>query len=211
MARHEQDLLFVENPTDEDFTVIWGGRPYTVKPNQKQIFPRFVAEHFAKHLADKILLKKEADLKAQGGKNVNLLNSATERPAVVNSIITGTYSEFTHDTKTTDPNAITAAQIEQLNAQPQQEEKAMDIGEVEENKALGVMKQPTAPPLETEIPQNHTLDEAVKAPEDTTNTPVVAGKPKRTKKQLIEEAETLGVDLKGSETVEQLEAIIKAF
>ncbi|UOF78688.1 hypothetical protein [Caudoviricetes sp.] len=207
MPKHEQDLLYVKNPTKESFTVIWGGYEYTVDSEETKIYPRFVAEHFAKHLADKVLLQNEAAIKADSGKIVNLLNNAIERPAVVNSILIGVYSEFRGDGKV-DPNVQTAQLVEQLNQQqPEKEEKALDVGAAVDDKALGVLKEEPKP---TE--QNHTLEEAVApTPEDTPIADKPKSKPKRTRAQLIEEAQTLGIDVKGTETVEQLEVAIKAF
>lgn len=49
--------LFI-NFTDEPFTGYWNGKPKTFKPGEKKYMPAYLAEHFAKHLANKVLEKK---------------------------------------------------------------------------------------------------------------------------------------------------------
>ena len=43
------------NFTDKDFTGFWNGKPYTFKPGAKKQYPKGIAEHFAKHLANQVL------------------------------------------------------------------------------------------------------------------------------------------------------------
>lgn len=44
----------VFNPLNEDFTVLFGGKPVTIKSGEFEIWPEHKANHVAKHLADKI-------------------------------------------------------------------------------------------------------------------------------------------------------------
>lgn len=46
------------NITNEEFVGRWGGVDYFIKAGETKPFPEFLANHFAKHLADKILIKK---------------------------------------------------------------------------------------------------------------------------------------------------------
>lgn len=104
MATHQQDQLTVVNPTDQAFTVHWAKNPYTLEAGRQVIWPRFIAEHFAKHLADSILLKREEEARATykaGGRPMSefiapaLLNSRQERPKVIDTIIKGVYTYYT--------------------------------------------------------------------------------------------------------------------
>lgn len=43
------------NPTDETFVGMWDGEPYEIRPKSNISVPPHIAEHFAKHLANRIL------------------------------------------------------------------------------------------------------------------------------------------------------------
>lgn len=49
------------NFTDKPFTGYWNGKPKTFKAGEKLYMPAYLAEHFAKHLANSVLIadKKE--------------------------------------------------------------------------------------------------------------------------------------------------------
>ena len=47
-------VLGVMNPMKEDFEVLYGGKPQVLKSGEKKILPEPLANHIAKHLADKI-------------------------------------------------------------------------------------------------------------------------------------------------------------
>lgn len=200
MANHPQDLLIVVNPTTYYYEVKWGGQPHGLQPGEQRIFPRFIAEHFAKYLATDILMRREVEHKKQTGKDINLTRSAIERPKVVATILTGVYSYF-QGGPSNDPNAAVAAQIAQINQgfqaaqQPQQqpnEPKPIDIGEVEENPAIGAVEQPDdeeeTVPAVPQMPPPPT-PQPKPAP---TPTPANPPQKKRTREQLIEEGKSLG-------------------
>lgn len=46
----------VMNPTNEDFTVKFGGKEFTIKAGAKELRPEPLANHIAKHLSQKICL-----------------------------------------------------------------------------------------------------------------------------------------------------------
>lgn len=49
------------NFTKEAFTGYWDGKPKTIKAGQKIYMPEYLARHFAKHLANKLLIEKGQD------------------------------------------------------------------------------------------------------------------------------------------------------
>lgn len=48
---------FFHNFTDEAFTGFWNGKPKTFKPGDRTLMPAWLAEHFAKHLTNRELIK----------------------------------------------------------------------------------------------------------------------------------------------------------
>lgn len=46
------------NFTDKPFTGYWDGKPKTFKPGDKVYMPQYLAEHYAKHLTNKVLLEE---------------------------------------------------------------------------------------------------------------------------------------------------------
>jgi hypothetical protein len=58
------DKLLVINFTnidDEDFVGVYGGEKKVIKSGQTIPLPKFLAEHYAKHLMDKMILKEGKD------------------------------------------------------------------------------------------------------------------------------------------------------
>lgn len=53
MALHKAIKFY--NPTDENFVGYWDGEPYDVPAKSVIDVPSYIAHHFAKHLANKIL------------------------------------------------------------------------------------------------------------------------------------------------------------
>ncbi len=63
------DTTEIFNPLSEDFVWSFNGKPYTIPANSRKSFPEFLARHFAKHLARKIVYAnayKEIEEKAKG-------------------------------------------------------------------------------------------------------------------------------------------------
>lgn len=173
MASHELDQLYVKNPTDFPKTVKWGGIDYTLGPGQQIIWQRFLAEHFAKHLANDILLLKEKAHKdkyvAGGGhmadyKPVAYVNSKKHRPPVVASILTGVYNYY-QPQKAADPNLAAQQELDRLNREQQgiKEPPATDIGVVNDDRTGAEVRTPYDADDE---------DEAGAAPHPATQTPV---------------------------------------
>lgn len=55
------EVISFSNIDSEDFEGIYGGNPTLIKAGETRQFPRFLAQHFTKHLVNKILLKNKKD------------------------------------------------------------------------------------------------------------------------------------------------------
>lgn len=235
MATHQQDQLIVVNPTSDAFTVHWAKNPYTLTGGQQMIWPRFLAEHFAKHLADSILLKREAkekeDYKATGRPLSEyiapaLLNNRTERPKVVDSIIKGVYTYYTPQ-GAGGPAAEIQRKIDDWNKQqPQPEqEKVTNMGAAADP-LLGVLNdddddEVANPPQPTPTPAAPTVGAVesvlgVTTPPPAPAPPVApptpdkpAENPLAKRNRLMKEAKSLGIKTNPNMTTEQLEGEIK--
>lgn len=64
----ELDVINFTNTDSEDFNGQWGGKIELIKAGETRPFPRFLAEHYAKHLASKILLKEGKDFGDPGSR-----------------------------------------------------------------------------------------------------------------------------------------------
>lgn len=229
MANNEQDQLWVYNPTATAFSVKWGGYPYTLESGEKKVFPRFIAEHFAKHLADAILLHREQVMQEKTGKPVALVNNPVERPKIVGLILLGVYSYFHGD-----PNSAAASvanAVDQINqsadaanapAPSDVDQTVYDDYGLVPNRAIGNLAAPEAPdtsdltnppsiPEETAVNSGALIDESdVPAPGDVPGA-VGGTKPKRTRQELLAEAERLGIENARRMTTPNLELAIKNF
>ncbi len=211
----EQDILLVHNSdvgcqeTDPDegwfhkdfFQVKWGGQPHRVKPGETRRMPRFLAEHYAKHLANHILIKREGESGKKG-----LMQSPVERPKVLATILLGVEEYFGGEQILSEAEKITK-QVEVLN-----EEKAMDLGTIP-NPTMGTL-----------VPEPPSLDEVMKTagiddPPQRDGMPLEEGEPsiynpkkrKPTQKELIETAYNMGITITGNESAEELTKKIRSF
>lgn len=53
---------YFHNFTDEVFTGFWNGKPKTFKPGDRVLMPAWLAEHFAKHLTNRELIKANKEV-----------------------------------------------------------------------------------------------------------------------------------------------------
>lgn len=203
---HEQDLLVVHNILSTPFQVLWGGQPFSIEAGQQKVYPRYLAEHMAKHLADRHLLMQEEQYKVDHGgeamKN-SLLNDKEKRTEAVKEILPSVYQYYLEQPQQGADQKL-QADIEAANERfttdlkPQQTVEIKDEAPV--NKALGVLK------------ENPKTPEPPKAKADA---PSLVDKNKRqpTKAELIADLEALDpdIELTGNESVEELIAKIKAF
>src|SRR3990167_4788916 len=140
---HELDVLIVANidtdcdvidteynyPHKDYFQVLWSGHPHRVTPGGTKRMPRFLAEHYAKHLANHVLMKME---EATGRKG--LVQSSFERPRVLSQILKGVDTWFLGDTEVEEGEKV-ASMVDELNPA----EKPLDLGDIP-NPAVGVLK-----------------------------------------------------------------------
>ncbi len=54
----EYDGVPFTNIDSEEFTFAWSGEKYTVQPSETKVYPTWLRDHAAKHLADKIALRE---------------------------------------------------------------------------------------------------------------------------------------------------------
>ncbi len=43
------------NPDKEDFTITWAGEPHTIHAGEIETYPKWLADHMAKHLCKKLI------------------------------------------------------------------------------------------------------------------------------------------------------------
>ena len=221
---HENDILIVTNidtdcdiidtednyPHSEYFQVKWSGHPHRIAPGATKRMPRFLAEHFAKHLANHMLLKMEESTGRKG-----LMQSSFERPKMIDRIILGVDSYFLGD-NVSEADAL-ASKVDELNPG----ERPMDLGTVP-SPLMGVLKdEPKKVEIKEEtVPSTPDLPPAgsgeppkkADTPKDEPKTSIVdPSKPKPSRKELFADCEKLGIEVTGRETVDQLIAKIKAF
>lgn len=232
---NESDILLVYNsdincdvidsednyPHKDYFQVKWSNHPHRVAPGKVRKMPRFLAEHFAKHLADHILTKMEEQTGRKG-----LVQSPTERPRVLKEILLGVDTYFLGEEDVDQGEKIVKA-VETLN-----EERPLDLGEVP-NPMLGVLKpepktvnvtdsvseSPSAVddatvtnPKDVATAQTAPVQEVEPAPTSQEKVSIWDDtKPKPSRKSLIADCEKLGIEVSGKESVDQLIALIKKF
>jgi len=206
---HESDILMVANPhvgcNDIDteygyrhsdyFQVNWDGKPHRIIPGKTKRMPRYLAEHFAKHLADHILLRMEETTKKKG-----LMTSPIERPKVINTIILGVDEwHLAEEIKSVGERVVEV--VSNLNKDYTEEEVKDDLSK--------------APAKISEVVNNLAENKAevkVESKEETKKTSIVdPKKPLPTRKELLEECMKLDIELTGKETVEELVEKIKKF
>ena len=214
---HELDVLIVCNPdvncdvidTEEDyphkeyFQVRWSGHPHRIAPGQTKKMPRFLAEHFAKHLANHLLMKLEESTGRKG-----LVQSSFERPKMIAKIILGVDTYFLGESEV-EEGAKVAETVDKLNMP---EERVTNLGEIP-NTMMGVLKPEPRSVITEETVLPTTDVPVVDAPvSPVTNTSIYDdSKPKPTRKELLVEADKLGIEVTGKETVDQLIGKIKSF
>ena len=225
---NELDIVLVANPdvncdgvdseegwSHKDFFQIkWSGQPHRIIPGQTKRMPRFLAEHYAKHLADHILIKLEASTGRRG-----LVQSPNERKRVLQTILL-TVEDYYHSATEPSEGDRVSKLVDNLNpfGQLDKEEKSLDLG-VLPNAAVGVL-----------VPEPPSLDQIMKnagvesTPAPAPNEPPIPDlpddkktsiydpkKPKPSKKELLETAYHMNIAVTGKETVDQLISKLKSF
>lgn len=196
------------------FQVKFNGYPHRIAPGETKVWPRYLAEHYAKHLADHMLQKQEASENKMG-----LVNSKVERPKVLKQIIVGV-QQYYYDSEEANMTAEQQRirQIEDLNrpAAPGLREeggrKVHDLGEVEDrtpvvNKALGVLEDE---PKSLEEVLADVPDDKPTVERDP-NKPALTQPNAITRKELFEAAHAQGIKVTGRETKDQLVGILQKY
>lgn len=174
--------------TNDYFEIRWDGRPHRIKAGETRQMPRYLADHFAKYLIDFILTKREVDEKLK-----NLVGNKLEREKLYKQIVikvTSYYNSDLYDFQT--EGQYVENQVQSINA--------FDVGEVP-NRAIGYANDK---PIMKDTSRNMDISQIAGMSKDEALS-------MKTKKELAGEAEMLGIDLKGSETKEQIYDLITKF
>lgn len=171
---------------DEYFQVKFDGKPYRIAPGRTALLPRFVAEHFAKHLADHMLMKKE-DLTQRRG----LVTSPIERPIMLKQILTDVNTE------------VVATPLNTVDQTLPIDTEPADNQGVIPNPAVGELK-PEPPTLrDILVVAGENPDKVDRIPVEETSI-VDEKKPLPTRKQLIELCYNQSIDITGAENKAEL-------
>lgn len=189
----------------EFFQVKFDGHAFKIKVGEERLMPRYVAEHFAKHLANHILQKREIKEDRTG-----YSNHPVERPKVLKQILTGVQSYFydEDDNLEMDLGAKAYREVEAIN-----KPRGVDLGTIEDrdpvpNKALG--KLDTAPPPESLEEILNRVEDEPATEEATPNTPKLNQPDSLSKHELIIAAQSQGIKVTGKETKQELASKVRA-
>jgi len=177
------------------FQVKKGGYPYRIAPGETRRYPRYIGEHYANHLIDHMLMKKEKETNQK-----NLVRNPAERKALLDKIIIDT--EYLHREDEISEDQKTFEKVKELNKEPG--ERSIDLGQVPDKVTRAL---PSATPVKAgnkPAPVKNTGDVAKTSVWDK-------DKPKPTKKELLAQCEELDIETTGKETVDELIDKVKKF
>lgn len=187
------------------FQVRFNGYPHRIAPGEVKLMPRYLAEHYAKHLADHVLLKT--------GKPQN---HAIERPKTLAKIIEGVHTYFQEDAS--DDNQRLAQRLDELN-RPENvgvsaDGKTYTLKEVTDaapvaSKALGVLDQPPEKSLDELL--DEVREDDAPSQEVDPNRPRLDQPDAITRKELLEAAHSQGIKVTGRENKAELISKLKQF
>lgn len=206
--------------TSDYFEVRWDGRPHRIKPGETRRMPRYLADHFAKYLIDYILSAREENEKLTG-----LVKNRLERQKLYDQIIVGVDSYYNGDGWDYERQGVIVEQkVEELN----KPDNSLNLGQVP-NTAMGYGLSDAAPkPIETITPElpssiDPNMTHIPNTPVSTIVHQVSPSAPQgiptsrqelidsKSRNQLIAEAKTLGIELKGQENKSQIFDLITNF
>ncbi len=181
--------------TSEFFEVRWDGRPHRIRAGETRRMPRYLADHFAKHLIDYILIEREKREKVTG-----LLKHRGERAKLYKEIIQGVDSYYNGDMFDYEREGT---YVEQQVGQLNQPDNSLNLGEMPPVAlGFGTTDKP---------PEKIDVEPEVFTPPDTkpqTPEELIASK---TIGQLRSEAKQLGIEIKPTMNKEALSAAILNF
>lgn len=136
-------VVRLTNITDEDFTHLYGGVPFTFKARESQLLPYDAARHFAKHLARKILMADKEKKRALLGyhptdiRNDVPLYSITDEGEMIAKIL-GEVSSAPVSPQLT-PEEVLRARIKELNPPSDAPEKGTKKDVIQELEKMGIV------------------------------------------------------------------------
>ena len=179
----EEDVIYQFNHAD-GFQVMYGGNVFNILPGKTRRLPRYIGEHYAKHLIDHLLQKKSE----KTGKP-NIVNDIKERTALLKQII---ISEeiLLQDYVPTESNM----------------DKSDNGSKTLREEEIEVSDQLRG--FEVKESETITLEDIKNAPEDDT---VKVGNEVKTRAELMAECKSLGIPISRNDTAQNLISKIKAF
>jgi hypothetical protein len=203
ISTYYEDIIEEWN-TEKGFKVKWGGKSQVIKVGEKKLMPRFLAEHFAKHLADHIL-QKEAERTGNKAKPID----AVSRKKVLQSIVVGVYSYYLSDDEVDEAMEV-VNQVETLNKNFKDKDEINGGEYKSELDDLGLEKVDEFDAEEdetTDLPPETSTVDVKKAKKGNLNDkdawPEID--------ELKEQCEAMGIEVSGKETAEELVGKLKAF
>lgn len=213
-----EDVEETHNHADY-FQIKFDGKPYRIKPGGSMLLPRFIAEHFAKYIADHLLQKKEVETGRQG-----LVTSRVERPKLLDQILKdmtgemdmGDLNILDQETKAkillSNPEVV-KNNFDQPGAAQVDRDPTVDAGAVP-NTALGNLSDEPLSWDEIVAASGEDFLKEDRIPVDQTS--IIGGKspdgkalPLPTRKQLIEMSYQQAIKITGKENKDQLIALLK--
>jgi len=208
--QHPEDILIVRNINTDDpdfkdyFEVKWNGVVFRIPPLGIRRMPRYLAYHFNKHLTDRIIYRMDM---AQFGRKMKTtrLRDTKLRNEIQRKIIVAVDQYYMADEA--DPQAQLMKMYGQLN--PDDKSEPLNVGNVElplepphiSDVATDDLGNPIMEDLEVIA-----KDSAGIGQEELDKIPKI-----RSKKELIAEAEELGLELEGTESAKEIQEMILQF
>jgi len=206
-----EDIDSVEGWSHKDyFQVKWDGIPHRIVPGQTRRMPRWLSLHYAKHLADHLLMKEEEETGKKG-----LVQSPVRRPQILATILLSVEEYFGEPEEVSEGKKV-EKEVEELNlpstepANPLTQAigggRSMELSEV----SIGEVPSSTLGVLKSEQKIEEIMKEAGK-PEEAKASIWDPSRPKPTRKELLEECEKMGIETTGKEKIDDLIALLKKF
>lgn len=187
----EYELVEEVWDNSKGFRVKWGGKWHVLKPGEKKLMPRYIAEHWSHHLIDHLMLKANHNL-----------SDKVERARLQRQIIIGVYEFF--ESEEEEDGVAAVREVEEANSKVSARElDGINLGVLDQDEP--VMEMAT---LEDEAPQD--LPPAKPAPRAKS---VNLRDPKAlpTVEELRVELDGMQIEYAESDSAEQLVAKLKQF
>jgi hypothetical protein len=206
----------------EYFQVKFDGHPFRLAPGTTRVMPRYLAEHFAKHLADHVLQKKERKILKETGKVTMLMNNVVERPKVLREIIVEVQQYHFESDEAAQEQLGTGSRlgqrVDEINTGREPGElPTINDTDAMPNKALGVLDK-TPPPgsleeslakTEPDLPPANEPEQPVAEADDTK--PRLDDLDSVSRQDLVNAAMDMGISVKASDNKQQIAEKLKQF